>query len=61
LDLKELEEIERYCKDAIDSDREAQILALVVQLPIEKQVVVCRRLAAVLQLQVVAPERSDTR
>ena len=59
--LKELEEIELYCKDVVDSDRETQILALLGQLPIEKQATICRRLAATLHLQVVSTEMSESR
>jgi hypothetical protein len=60
-ELKELDEIELYCRDVVDSDRETQILALLEQLPIEKQATICLRLAAALHLRLVSPEMSEGR
>ena len=58
--LKELDQIQIYCREVVDSNLEAQILALLGQLPFEKQAAICQRLTAALQLQVVVPSISET-
>jgi hypothetical protein len=52
-EVAQLDSIRKRCEDALDSNRESKILFLVSQLPEERQMEICRKLADILHLQVV--------
>jgi hypothetical protein len=52
--------IEQSCKELVDSDREAQVFALLGQLSVEKQAAICRKLAASLHLAISAIDFAES-
>jgi hypothetical protein len=54
--LGQLQEVEQCCRELVDSDREAQVFALLGQLPVEKQAAICQKLAAALHWDIVVGE-----